>query len=177
MLLEVIQAFDLYTHDHCQRVARYAALLAQALSCSPDTVATIYFGGLFHDLGKVGTPESILHKPDVLTSNEYAVVKEHPVKGAHILMEVPEFREIVPIVLHHHEMFGGGGYPEGLIGNDIPLGARIVAVADAYDAITTDRVYRKAADGKKAIDVIKSHTPQQFDPEIVAAFVRVEKNL
>lgn len=173
----VIEALDTYTRDHSRNVANYALLLAEELHLSPAEIETIYYGALFHDIGKIGISLSILRKKGPLSDEEYEIIKEHPAKGVAILSHVTDFKEYLPIIMHHHEMFKGGGYPDGLIGEQIPFGARLVAVVDAYDAITTNRAYRKAQGCKTAIDVIVKNTPQQFDPKIVEAFVNVEKNL
>lgn len=176
-MVAVIEALDYYTRDHSKNVANYALLLAEELKLAPAQIQVIYYGALFHDIGKIGVSFEILQKPGKLTADEYDIMKQHPGKGAKILGTISDFQEYVPIALYHHEMFSGGGYPEGLVGQKIPFNARLVAIVDAYDAITTNRSYRKAQGCRTAIDVIVKNTPKQFDPEIVDAFVRVEKNL
>jgi len=153
-MIAVIEALDPYTRDHSKNVANYALLLAEELKLSPQKIEEVYYGALFHDVGKVGIPLSILHKTEELTADEYEVMKEHPKKGAKILECFSDFKKIVPIVLCHHEMYGGGGYPDGIAGEKIPFEARLVAVVDAYDAITTNRAYRRAQGCKTAIEVI-----------------------
>jgi len=173
----VIEALDTYTRDHSRNVANYSLLLAEELHLTPKQIETVYYGALFHDIGKIGISLSILRKKGPLSDDEYEIMKEHPVKGSAILSHIADFKEYLPIILHHHEMFQGGGYPDGLTGEQIPFGARLVSIVDAYDAITTNRAYRKAQGCKTAIDVIIKNAPKQFDPKIVEAFVRVEKNL
>lgn len=176
-MISVIESLDEYTRDHCKNTANYALLLAEQLDLPPHIVEHIYYGALFHDMGKIGIPLSILRKESALTHDEYGVIKTHPEKGARILSNFTTFKDIIPIVLHHHEKFDGSGYPDKLKGEDIPYGARLIAVVDAYDALTTNRSYRRARPGQKAIDVIQENTPHQFDPVIVKAFVKLEKSL
>jgi putative nucleotidyltransferase with HDIG domain len=176
-MLAVIESFDLYTLNHSKNVANYALLLAEELNLSLDAVEKIYYGAMFHDIGKIGIPLSILSKEGELSPKEYEIIKSHPLRGVTILEQFSDFKDVIEIVRHHHEHFDGSGYPVGLVGKSIPLGARLVAVVDAYDAITTNRSYRNAQVKQQAIDLIQRDTPAQFDPEIVAAFVRVAKNL
>jgi putative nucleotidyltransferase with HDIG domain len=176
-MIAVIEALDEYTRDHSKNTANYALLLAEAMELPASQVQDIYYGALFHDVGKIGIPIEILRKQESLTDEEYEIIKQHPVKGNEILKHFADFEPIAQFVRHHHERFGGGGYPDGLKGDDIPLGARLICVVDAYDALTTNRSYRKAQGGKTAIEEIKDHTPEQFDPEIVKVFEKVEKNL
>jgi putative nucleotidyltransferase with HDIG domain len=176
-MIAVIDGLDEYTCKHSKNTANYALLLAEELKLAAHDIEIIYYAALFHDIGKIGISPAILQKESALTPEEYEIIKEHPVKGAKILENFSEFIELLPIVKHHHEMFAGAGYPEGLVGDAIPFGARLIAVVDAYDAITTNRAYRKAQELRSAIDLIVQKTPEQFDPEIVEAFVRIEKNL
>jgi putative nucleotidyltransferase with HDIG domain len=176
-MLAVIQALDPYTRDHSLNVANYALLLAEELKLPSSQINIIHYGALFHDIGKIGTSPEILKKRGPLSSAEYALIKDHPAKGVTIISQFSEFKPLIPIIKSHHERFDGSGYPDGLKGDDIPFNARLVAVVDIYDAITTNRVYRKAQERKRALDEIIKNTPKQFDPEIVKAFVRVIKNL
>ncbi len=176
-MVAVIESLDAYLKNHSKNVANYSLLLSKELKLSPQDTEIIYYAALFHDIGKIGIPVTLLQKPGALTADEFNVIKQHPEKGAHILEQFSIFKPILPMVLHHHEMWGGGGYPDNLKGEQIPLGSRIITVVDAYDAITTNRIYRKAQKEERAIDVIIKNTPQQFDPTIVEAFVRVAKNL
>jgi len=176
-MISVIEALDSYTRNHSKNVANYALLLAEELSLPPQIIEHVYYGALFHDIGKIGIPISIIHKQSKLTDSEYNIIKHHPEKGALILSNFSIFSDIIPIVLHHHEHFDGSGYPDGLKAEKIPLGARLVAIVDAYDALTTNRSYHKAQHGGEAIEIIKKSSPDQFDPDLVKAFVEVEKHL
>ncbi|HQR42385.1 MAG TPA: HD-GYP domain-containing protein, partial [Gemmatales bacterium] len=131
-----------------------------------------WYGGLLHDIGKIGIDDAILRKRTKLTGEEYEIMKSHTTKGAAILMAIPELAPAIPIVRSHHEQWDGGGYPDGLKGEQIPLLARIVAVADAFDAMTTDRPYRSGLSLQRAFDEIRQQAGKQFDPEAAAAFVR-----
>ena len=137
-----VDAKDTYTKNHSDRVSYYAVLLAKKIGLPEEEVEIIRDGGLFHDIGKIGIPDSILQKTSPLTDDEYSDIKNHPSIGAHILQPAKIFDKIIPIVKHHHERFDGRGYPSGLKGEDIPLCARIVCIADSFDAMTSDRSYR-----------------------------------
>jgi len=176
-MIAVIEALDEYTRDHSKNTANYALLLAESMELPAQQIQDIYYGALFHDIGKIGIPIEILRKQASLTDQEYEIIKQHPVKGDAILKHFADFEPIAQFVRHHHERYGGGGYPDGLKGDDIPFGARLICVVDAYDALTTNRSYRKAQGGKTAIEEIKDNTPEQFDPEIVKVFAKIEKNL
>lgn len=176
-MIAMIESLDPYLKNHSKNVANYSLLLAKELKVSPEETEQIYYAALFHDIGKVGIPLALLQKPDALTPEEFSIIKLHPEKGAYILEQFSSFKPLVPMVYHHHEMWQGGGYPDGIAGEEIPFGARLIAVVDAYDALTTNRIYRKAQQEDKAIDIIIKNTPQQFDPAIVEAFIRITKNL
>lgn len=176
-LLSVLVAFDQYTHDHSRNVAHYALLLAQELEISKDQIQSMYLGGLLHDLGKIGIASQILKKDGPLTESEHTAVQKHPEIGAGIAAQFSDLAHIIPIILHHHEHFDGNGYPNRLRADQIPLGARLVAVVDAYDAITTTRCYRKAQGSAEALQELRKYSGTQFDPEMINAFVRVAKNL
>ena len=132
--------------------------------------------GLFHDIGKIGVPDSILQKNDKLTDDEYSEIKNHPTIGAHILSTASIFQDILPIVKYHHEKYDGTGYPEGLKGNDIPYLARITAIADTFDAMTSKRVYRNAMPLETVIEEFKKCRGTQFDPEIDDVFLNILQN-
>jgi putative nucleotidyltransferase with HDIG domain len=174
-LLEVIRAYDEYTYQHSLDVAGYALQLAKAMKLSERECSVAYYGGLFHDLGKVGVANNIINKPGPLSDREWEEVKLHPLKAAVILVQFKDFAPVVRAVLHHHERMDGSGYPDGLKGEHIPLIARIVTVADAFGALTTDRSYRKARTKIKALEEMVKHTPKQFDPEIMRVFVKLMK--
>ncbi len=165
-----LEARDAYTHGHSRRVARHAGRIASAMRLSPTEIAKIRTAATVHDVGKLYTPREILNNPGQLTDREFAIVKLHPGDGAEMLAEVGD-PEIAAMVRHHHERIDGGGYPDGLAGSDIPLGARIIAVADTFDAITSSRAYRPAGTHKQALDVLSREAGSQLDGAAVAAFL------
>jgi len=177
-LAKALEARDPYTHGHSESVTRYATWIGERLRGKPgwesvtlDTGKILRNGGLLHDVGKIGIVDGILNKPGKLTEEEWAKVKEHPVKGAHILEGVEEFKEYALVARHHHERWDGKGYPDGLKGKQIPNGARVLAVADAYDAMTSDRPYRKAGTPIEAAKELLKCKGTQFDAEAVDAFI------
>ena len=169
-LAEVVDLRDPYVLGHSEQVTRYATLVAQSVGLDKQHVENIRKSGLLHDIGKLGIPEHILLKPSRLTDDEYRIVKEHVVLGAEILETTPSLHELIPIVRHHHERFDGRGYPDGLTGEEIPIGARIVAVADAVEAMASDRPYRRALPLKKIIKELQNNSGTQFDPGLVKVF-------
>jgi putative nucleotidyltransferase with HDIG domain len=164
---------DRETEGHAQRVARYMDLMARELRSAKVDVRTLRRGALLHDIGKIGIPDEILRKAGELDGSEWRVMKRHPAYGARILAGIPYLSGAAEIVHHHHERFDGSGYPDGLAGEDIPLGARIFALADALDAMTSDRPYRRAMSLEDAITEIERCSGKQFDPAIVSAFLRI----
>ncbi len=168
-----IDAKDQYTHQHILRVQRYAVATAKRLGVSGTDLEGITTGALLHDIGKLGVPEYVLIKPGRLTEEEFAKIKKHPEIGAAILDPVAFPWPVLPVVKHHHEKWDGTGYPDGLKGTDIPYLARILAVADVYDALTSTRSYRGAWSHQKAIGVIKADSGTHFDPEVVVAFLEI----
>jgi HD-GYP domain-containing protein (c-di-GMP phosphodiesterase class II) len=169
-LANAVEARDAYTGKHAERVAAYGIQLAAAAGLDVADSPQIEFGFLLHDIGKVGVPDAILFKSSTLTEEEYALVRRHPVIGSEILRDVDFLGEGKLVVRHHHERWDGAGYPDGLSGDTIPLAARVFAVADALDALTTDRPYRPASTFKRARAVVLAGAGTQFDPEVVAAF-------
>ncbi len=169
-LSKLLEARDAYTHGHSQRVARHAESIARAMHISPVEIAKIRTAATVHDVGKLYTPREILNNPARLTDAEFAVMKRHPVDGADMLAAVGD-SEIAAMVCHHHERMDGHGYPDGLIGTEIPLGARIIAVADTFDAIISTRSYRSAGTHKKALDILSNEAGSQLDGAAVAAFL------
>lgn len=162
------------THEHSKRVAELAHRLASSLGMPPSEVAAVYWAAIVHDIGKVVVPRSILKKPGTLVGSEFEVVKNHSQAGADILRSVhPDLRDIALLVLHHHERWDGTGYPTASSGLAIPLGARIIAVADTFEALTSDRPYRKALSQDEAIDVIRAGASTQFDPDVTQLFLRL----
>ncbi len=171
-LAAMVDAKDAYTRGHSGRVAAYAAAIAVALGLSEGDVARIHQAGVLHDVGKIGVPDAILLKPAGLTTEEFAVIKEHPVIGERILRGLPFLQEILPAVRHHHERWDGRGYPDGLAGDAIPPDAAILAVADSFDAMTSSRTYRMALPASEAIRRVREGAGAQYDPRLVAAFDR-----
>ena len=171
-----VEAKDPYTKGHSDRVSEYSVLLGKHLGLPEKDLKTLKVGGLFHDIGKIGIPDSILLKESKLTDDEYSQIKNHPSIGAHILCNAEAFKDIIPIVKHHHEKFDGTGYPGKLKGNDIPYFARIAAIADTFDAMTSKRTYRDSL----PIDVVKAEIERcsgtQFDPELAKVFLDILNN-
>ncbi|MEW6188540.1 MAG: HD domain-containing phosphohydrolase, partial [Actinomycetota bacterium] len=172
-MVRAIEAKDPYTRGHSERVTDYALAIAEELDLSEKEKELLYTAGLLHDIGKIGIGEEILLKPGKLTKEEYDVVKRHPLIGTQILGTIKALREAIPLILHHHEHYDGSGYVSGLKGEDIPLSSRILAVADAFEAMTSHRPYRKALGFQEAIEELKKNAGTQFDPIIVEAFMRV----
>jgi HD-GYP domain-containing protein (c-di-GMP phosphodiesterase class II) len=168
--VRAIDARDPYTARHSEKVAAYGVMLARALGLPAADCQRIHLAGLLHDVGKVSLERSLLHKPGQLCDDEWAQVREHPALSAHILERVARFADYVPGARHHHERFDGRGYPDGLAGTDIPGDARILAVADAYDAMTSDRSYRPALGHAEALRRLQEGAGTQFDPVCVRAF-------
>lgn len=171
-----VEAKDAYTRGHSDRVSEYSVLIGKHMGLSEDDLKTLRIGGLFHDVGKIGVPDSILLKTDKLTDDEYSEIKNHPTIGAHILSTATIFQDLIPIVKHHHEKYDGTGYPSKLKGEDIPFMARIAAVADTFDAMTSKRTYRDAL----PLDVVKAEIERckgtQFDPQIATVFLDILNN-
>src|SRR6185437_6285220 len=160
-----------YTYGHCRRVARHAERIARTMRLGPNEVAEIRTAALVHDVGKVYTPVEILHKEGPLDDEEFEIVKRHAIDGADMLAPVRD-PQLVDIVRHHHERLDGSGYPDGLSGEEIPLGARIIAVADTFDAITSHRPYRRARSQRQALEVLEGEAGRLLDPAAVEAFAR-----
>lgn len=171
-----VEAKDSYTRGHSDRVSEYSVLIGQKVGLPENQIKTLRVGGLFHDIGKIGIPDSILLKPSKLTDDEYSEIKNHPSIGAHILGSATIFQDIIPIVKHHHEKFDGRGYPSGLKGEEIPYLARIAAIADTFDAMTSRRSYRNALDLQYVKDEIKRCEGTQFDPQLAEAFLEILNN-
>jgi len=172
-LAAAIDANDARTSAHLKRVAVYATSLAKALGLNDVEVDLVKQASLLHDVGKIGIKESILEKPGKLTPEEFAQVQKHPVIGRNILSEFRTLDSILPLVVHHHEHYNGRGYPYHCTDGEIPLGARIIAVADAFDAMTSDRPYRPAMTPDEAVAELKRCAGSQFDPEVVEVFLNV----
>jgi HD-GYP domain-containing protein (c-di-GMP phosphodiesterase class II) len=170
-LANALEAKDPYTRGHSERVGRLSRRLAVTLDLDGHTVETIAHAGLLHDLGKIGVPEHVLRKPGALDADEWELMKRHPIVGAGIVAPLEFFGGGAMVIRHHHERVDGSGYPDGLRGSDIPLGARVVAVADVFDALTSDRPYRKALSTKAALDQLTREAGQTLDEDAVAAFL------
>jgi HD-GYP domain-containing protein (c-di-GMP phosphodiesterase class II) len=172
-LINVMDAKDSYTCGHSDRVALIARRLGEELQLSREECNTLYVSGLLHDIGKIGVPDAILLKPCALTDDEYAEIKKHPERGHAILKHLSHLANALPDVLHHHERFDGRGYPHGLQGEAIPLGARIIAVADSYDAMSSKRPYRSAMSEATVETILKEGAGSQWDPRIIETFLRL----
>ena len=171
-----VEAKDPYTRGHSDRVSAFSVLLGKELGVSSEDLKTLEIGGLFHDIGKIGIPDSILLKEAKLTDDEYSQIKNHPSIGAHILCNAIVFQNILPIVKHHHERYDGNGYPSKLVGEQLPYLARIAAVADSFDAMTSKRTYRNAMLIEDVKQEIKRCSGTQFDPNIAEAFLNILNN-
>lgn len=169
-LSDLHQAVDPYLHGHSRRVASYAGRIAREMRLSPKEIANVETAALVHDIGKIYTPREILHKPDRLTDREFAIIKLHARDGAEILADAGD-PQLTAIVRHHHERLDGNGYPDGIAAAQIPLGSRIIAVADTFDAITSTRPYRPSRSHKEALDILSNESGTQLDATVVAAFL------
>ena len=176
-LTSAIDAKDPYTCGHSDRVARVAVRLAEELGCEADTLNTIYLSGLLHDIGKIGIDDSVLRKPGKLSEDEYEHIKTHPEIGHRILRDLKKLDDVLPVVLYHHESWDGRGYPHKLLSEKIPLPARILAVADSYDAMGSDRPYRKGMPDEKIDSIFRAGAGQQWDPQIIEAFFRARDDI
>ncbi len=177
ILAQAVELRDEYTGNHTYRVTTYSTLLAEKLEMAPADVELIRIGTPLHDIGKIGIDDAILRKPDKLTPEEFEIMKSHTVKGAEIISTVPDLRPILPIVRSHHERWDGKGYPDGLGGEAIHPLARVVGLADAFDAMTSDRPYRKGMAAAAAFAEIEKMAGRQFDPVFAAAFLEVRDDL
>ncbi|WP_202710001.1 HD-GYP domain-containing protein [Sporosalibacterium faouarense] len=175
-LSKTIEAKDAYTRGHTTRVEEYSIKLAKAVKLSHKQIENIKMAALLHDIGKIGIDDNILKKPGRLTEEEYKAIQEHPIIGAEILKDVDFLKDIIDIVKHHHERYDGKGYPDGLKGENIPMESSILAIADAYDAMTSDRPYRSALDKKEAIEEVKGSAGTQLHPKLSEIFVGIIKS-
>ena len=171
-----VEAKDPYTRGHSDRVSAYSVLIGKYLGLSDEDLKTLQIGGLFHDIGKIGIPDSILLKESKLTDDEYSEIKNHPAIGAHILSSATIFQDIIPIVKHHHERYDGRGYPSQLKGENIPYMARVAAVADTFDAMTSKRSYRDSLPMDVVISEFERCRGTQFDPELDDLFLDILRN-
>lgn len=171
MLAAAVEARDPYTGNHLERVTRYALAIATTLGWSGDQLKHAEMGAILHDIGKIAIQDAILRKPGPLTPDEWTHMKTHPIVGSQILGGISFLEAVVPYVRCHHERFDGRGYPDGLSGKEIPRGGRLIAVADTFDAITTQRPYKPAFSVDRAIGELRDQSGRQFDPEMVDAFL------
>jgi putative nucleotidyltransferase with HDIG domain len=169
-LARTVDAKSSWTAGHSIRVAKMALEIGSELGISSKKLEDLHRAALLHDIGKVGIPLSVLDKPGALNDDEHAIIKKHPTIGARILEPIASYADIIPIVLQHHERFDGKGYPGGISGNEIDIGARILAVADVYDALVSDRPYRKGWSVENVIDYIRRESGSQFDPDVAEIF-------
>ncbi|MGH2821778.1 MAG: HD-GYP domain-containing protein, partial [Thermoleophilaceae bacterium] len=169
-LSSALEARDAYTHGHSKRVTRHSFRIARQLGLAAEEAARIRSAAALHDVGKIETPREVLNKPGRLSDEEFGVIKRHPVDGARMVAGLGD-EELTAIVRHHHERLDGGGYPDRLAGDDIPLGARVIAVADTFDALTSNRAYRSGCRHQKALDILRAEAGTQLDPDVVAAFL------
>jgi putative nucleotidyltransferase with HDIG domain len=176
-LTSAIDAKDPYTCGHSDRVARVSVRIAREMGFDKEQLNTLYLSGLLHDIGKIGIDDQVLRKPDKLTAEEYEHIKTHTVIGHRILRDLKQLDQVLPVVLHHHEQWDGKGYPHALAGEDIPLLARIVAVADSFDAMASDRPYRKGMSVEKLNGIFMAGAGQQWDARVVEAFFRARADI
>ena len=170
-LAAAIDGKDPYTRGHSERVSRFSVATAQALGLSDADTEKIRVSALLHDVGKIGIDDRVLKKPSALTDEEFEIMKSHPQKGFKIMSQIPAMRDFLPGMYMHHEMINGAGYPQGLQGEQIPMQARVVSVADTFDAMTTERPYQRAMELEAALTRLKSFIGTRYDARVVAAFV------
>jgi HD-GYP domain-containing protein (c-di-GMP phosphodiesterase class II) len=175
-LSEAIEKRDSYTGGHTQRVLKVCMAISDYLQLHPENKRQLMLAAILHDIGKVGIKDQILNKSEVLTEEEFVIMREHPLLGAEILGHIKQLRTIIPGIKHHHEHYDGSGYPEGLKGEEIPLIARIIAVADTFDAMITDRPYQKGMSRDEAVAEITGNAGTQFDAQVLEAFVQALEN-
>ncbi|MDI6703931.1 MAG: GAF domain-containing protein [bacterium] len=169
--MAAVEARDVYTKGHSEKVTKFSIEVAKRMGLDKDEIEAIHDAGLLHDIGKIGISDATLRKPGRLTDSEYNLIKNHPQIGVHIVESIKKLGKVIPLIYYHHERYDGKGYLYGLKGEDIPLGARILAVADAFDAMTSDRPYRKAMKKELALEEIKKNAGKQFDPKVVEVFL------
>jgi len=174
-LTTAVDAKDRYTARHALTVTDHAWAIGRHLGLDDDELATLERVGLLHDIGKIGIPEHVLLKPGKLSPEEFAIVREHSAMGARIVESIPSLRDMPPYIRHHHEHWDGTGYPDGLSGEEIPLLCRILAVADTFDAMTSDRPYRRSLRAQAARAEVVRFSGAQFDPKVVEAFVEATR--
>jgi response regulator RpfG family c-di-GMP phosphodiesterase len=172
-LAEALETRDSYTRGHSDRAMGHAHAIAQELRLTPEQADRLRYAVILHDIGKIGIPDAVLNKPGKLTKEEYELMKTHPEKGANIVSKIRFLERIAPLIRHHHERWDGTGYPDGLAGEGIPIESRVVATLDSYDAMTSDRIYRKALGLEYTMNELRRCSGTQFDPDVVEAFLKV----
>lgn len=172
ILIDLLEIKDSYTASHSKQVRKYSVGIAEMMGLDEKQIQDIAFAATLHDIGKIGVAHNILNKPGQLTTQEFTIIKQHPVAADNVLKHIDDLEDICKIIRHHHEKFDGTGYPDKLTGEEIPLGARIVSVADAFDAMTSNRPYRRALSFEAGIDILQKERGRQFDPQIVDYFIR-----
>lgn len=172
-MVNALDAKSPWTKGHSENVAKYAELIAKEMGLDEDGIKNLRLAGLLHDIGKIGTYDYLLDKSTGLTDKEFEIVKKHPAQGAKILEGIKQLKDIIPLIRHHHERIDGKGYPDGLKGEEIPFGAKILHVVDSFDSMMTERPYRPAPGIDYAKSEFKKHSGSQFDPQVTEAFLRV----
>jgi len=172
-LVSTVEARDRYTYGHSRKVNTYAVALAEAIGLSPDEVSMLNTAALLHDIGKIGIPDEVLNKKGRLSKEDWEQIKAHPRLGANIVSNIPNLVPCISSILHHHERWDGGGYPEGLKGEEIPLEARILAIADSFEAMTSARPYRLALSLEEVVKELRQGAGSQFDPKLVEVFIGI----
>ena len=175
-MAEALEARDVYTRGHSDAVASISVQIGARLGLDDKKLHDLELGGKLHDIGKIGIPDHVLHKPGRLNEEEWGIIKSHPLVGYRIMSQAPPLKRLLDMVKHHHERFDGKGYPDGLSGEDIPLEARAMAVADTFHALISDRPYREGMNKPQAIEVIKEVSGTQLCPKCVNAFLDWVKN-
>jgi putative two-component system response regulator len=175
-LARSIEGKDPYTHGHCERLAEESVLLGEQVGLSDDQITALRRAGVVHDIGKVAVPDAILLKPGRLTPEEWEVIRQHPIVGERICAPLKSFRSVLPIIRHHHERYNGTGYPDGLRGDEIPIAARVLQIVDVYDALTTERPYKKAFSLAEALTTMREEVAKGWwDPQIFDTFERMTR--
>jgi putative nucleotidyltransferase with HDIG domain len=169
MIAAAVDARDPYTKDHSLRVAQYSVILARELGLPEEEVDKIRISATLHDVGKMGIEDRVFKKPGVLTNEEFEIMKRHTVMGHEIVRQVKQLTEMLPGIRWHHEALNGRGYPDGIKGDELPMMARIISVADTFDAITTDRPYQAGSEFPKALEILRKHAGTKYDPIVVDA--------
>jgi len=172
-IVKALEYYDTYTRGHSERVARYATLVADKMKLPRELIRRLYWAALLHDIGKIFVPQAVLNKPSKLEDDEYKLVKIHPVKSEELIREIEGMEDIALWVRHHHERWDGGGYPDGLAGEAIPLLSRILAVVDSFDAMTTERPYKRALNKQEAIRELLENAGKQFDPKVTEVMIQL----